>query len=125
MQTYPISTSLNEKRYNTQAKSCRSAESSERGLEGAGEVLSGAHGEHTGEQASAEYKRATEQKESKIQEVAKLAEQIRSANEAAWKDMVTASQKVATNFIVGRATYWAARKQRHSSGFTDAAIRHS
>jgi hypothetical protein len=34
-----------------------------------------------------------EQMETKIQDVAKLAEQVRSANEAAWKDMVTASQK--------------------------------
>jgi hypothetical protein len=31
--------------------------------------------------------------ETKIQDVAKLAEQVRSANEAAWKDMVTASRK--------------------------------
>jgi flagellar hook-basal body complex protein FliE len=49
--------------------------------------------EQAGEQARAEYKRAMEQMESKIQEAAKLAEQIRSANEAAWKDMVTATQK--------------------------------
>jgi hypothetical protein len=34
-----------------------------------------------------------EQMETKIQDVAKLAEQVRSANEAAWKDMVTASRK--------------------------------
>ena len=31
--------------------------------------------------------------EAKIQDAAKLSEQVRSANEAAWKDMVTASQK--------------------------------
>jgi flagellar hook-basal body complex protein FliE len=49
--------------------------------------------EQAGEQARAEYKSAMEQMESKIQEAAKLAEQIRSANEAAWKDMVTATQK--------------------------------
>jgi hypothetical protein len=34
-----------------------------------------------------------QQMETKIQDVAKLAEQVRSANEAAWKDMVTASRK--------------------------------
>jgi hypothetical protein len=31
--------------------------------------------------------------ETSIQDTAKLAEQVRSANEAAWKDMVAASQK--------------------------------
>jgi flagellar hook-basal body complex protein FliE len=49
--------------------------------------------EQAGEQARAEYKKAMEQMESKIQEAARLAEQVRSANDAAWKDMVTASQK--------------------------------
>jgi flagellar hook-basal body complex protein FliE len=49
--------------------------------------------EQAGEQARAEYKRAMEQMEAKIQDSAKLAEQVRSANEAAWKDMVTATQK--------------------------------
>jgi hypothetical protein len=46
-----------------------------------------------GEQARAEYKKAMEQMEAKAQEAAKLAEKVRSANESAWKDMVTASQK--------------------------------
>jgi hypothetical protein len=32
-----------------------------------------------------------EQMEAKIQDAANLAEQVRGANEAAWKDMVTAS----------------------------------
>jgi hypothetical protein len=49
--------------------------------------------QQAGDQARAEYKRAMEQMEAKIQESAKLAEQVRSANEAAWKDMVSASQK--------------------------------
>jgi hypothetical protein len=34
-----------------------------------------------------------EQMEAKIEDAAKLAERVRNANEAAWKDMVTASQK--------------------------------
>jgi hypothetical protein len=34
-----------------------------------------------------------EQTQAKADEARKLAEQVRSANEAAWKDMVTASQK--------------------------------
>jgi hypothetical protein len=49
--------------------------------------------QQAGEQARAEYKKAIEQMEAKIQDAAKLAEQVRGANEAAWKDMVTASQK--------------------------------
>jgi len=49
--------------------------------------------EQAGEQARTEYKKAIEQMEAKIQDAAKLAEQVRSANEAAFKDMVTASQK--------------------------------
>ena len=49
--------------------------------------------EQAGEQASVEYKETMEQMETKIQDVAKLAEQVRSANETAWKDMVTASRK--------------------------------
>jgi flagellar hook-basal body complex protein FliE len=46
-----------------------------------------------GEQARTEYKKAMEQMEAKIEDAAKLAERVRNANEAAWKDMVTASQK--------------------------------
>jgi hypothetical protein len=49
--------------------------------------------ERAGEQARVEYKKAMEQMETKVQDAAKLAEQVRSTNEAAWKDMVTASQK--------------------------------
>jgi hypothetical protein len=49
--------------------------------------------EQAGEQARAEYKKAIEQMETQIQEAAKLAERVRSANEAAWKDMVSANQK--------------------------------
>jgi hypothetical protein len=49
--------------------------------------------EQAGEQVRVEHKKAMEQMEEKIQDAAKLAEQVRSANEAAWKDMVSASQK--------------------------------
>jgi hypothetical protein len=49
--------------------------------------------QQAGEQARAEYKKTMEQMETSIAEAAKLAEQVRTANEAAWKDMVTASQK--------------------------------
>jgi predicted DsbA family dithiol-disulfide isomerase len=51
------------------------------------------HMEQAGEQVRVEHKKAMEQMETKIQDAAKLAEQVRSANEAAWKDMVSASQK--------------------------------
>ena len=49
--------------------------------------------QQAGEQARAEYKKTMEQMEASIAEAAKLAEQVRTANEAAWKDMVAASQK--------------------------------
>jgi hypothetical protein len=49
--------------------------------------------QQAGEQARAEYKKTMEQMEASIAEAAKLAEQVRGANEAAWKDMVAASQK--------------------------------
>jgi hypothetical protein len=49
--------------------------------------------QQAGKQPRAEYKKAMEQMETSIQDTAKLAEQVRSANEAAWKDMVAASQK--------------------------------
>ena len=43
--------------------------------------------------ARGEYEKAMEQMEAKAEEARKLAEQVRGANEAAWKDMVGASQK--------------------------------
>jgi DNA anti-recombination protein RmuC len=49
--------------------------------------------QQAGEQARAEYKKALEQMEAKIQEGMQLAERVRSANEAAWKDMVAANQR--------------------------------
>jgi hypothetical protein len=49
--------------------------------------------EQVGEQARVEYKKALDQMQARIQETANLAERVRNANEAAWKDMVTASQK--------------------------------
>jgi hypothetical protein len=49
--------------------------------------------QQAGEQARAEYKKALEQTEAKIQEGMRLADRVRSANEAAWKDMVAAHQR--------------------------------
>jgi flagellar hook-basal body complex protein FliE len=49
--------------------------------------------EQAGEQARAEYKKAVEKMQTTAEEARKLAEQAGSANEGAWKDMVTASQK--------------------------------
>ena len=49
--------------------------------------------EQAGEQVRVEHKKAMEQMEAKIQDAAKLAEPVRSANEVAWKDMVSASQR--------------------------------
>jgi uncharacterized coiled-coil DUF342 family protein len=49
--------------------------------------------EHVGEQARGEYKKAMEQMEAKADEAQKLADEVRRTNEAAWKDMVNASQK--------------------------------
>jgi hypothetical protein len=49
--------------------------------------------QQAGDQARAEYKKALEQMEAKIQEGMQLAERVRSANEAAWKDMVSAIQR--------------------------------
>lgn len=46
-----------------------------------------------GEQARSEYKKTMEQMQAKAEEAQKLAEQVRSANEAAWNDMMSASQK--------------------------------
>jgi hypothetical protein len=51
------------------------------------------HMEQAGEQVRVEHKKAMEQMEAKIQDAAKLAEQIRNANEAAWKDMVGARRR--------------------------------
>jgi hypothetical protein len=59
--------------------------------------------EQAGEQARGEYKKAIEQMEAKIQDAAKLAEQVRSANEAAWNDMFSASQKAFAELQRGRA----------------------
>jgi uncharacterized coiled-coil DUF342 family protein len=46
-----------------------------------------------GEKARADYKKAMEQMEAKAEEARKMADHVRGANEAAWKDMVNASQK--------------------------------
>ena len=49
--------------------------------------------EQAGTRALTEYKRAMEQMEEKAEEARRLAEQIQSANETAWKDMQTATAK--------------------------------
>ena len=59
--------------------------------------------EQAGEQARAEYEKTMEQMEAKIQDAAKLAEQVRIANEAAWNDMFSASQKAFAELQRGRA----------------------
>ena len=46
-----------------------------------------------GEKAQADYKKAMAQMEAKAEEARKMADQVRGANEAAWKDMFSASQK--------------------------------
>jgi uncharacterized coiled-coil DUF342 family protein len=49
--------------------------------------------EQMSEQARTEYKKAMAQMEEKADEARKLADEVRGANEAAWKDTVSASQK--------------------------------
>jgi hypothetical protein len=47
--------------------------------------------EQAGAEATADYKKAMEQMEAKAKEARRLAEQVQSANESAWKDMQTAT----------------------------------
>jgi uncharacterized coiled-coil DUF342 family protein len=49
--------------------------------------------EQMGEKAQEDYKRVMEQMTAKTEEARKMSEQIRGANEAAWNDMFSASQK--------------------------------
>jgi uncharacterized coiled-coil DUF342 family protein len=49
--------------------------------------------EQMGEKARDDYKKAMEQMEAKAEEARKMADHVRGANEAAWKDMFAASQK--------------------------------
>ena len=49
--------------------------------------------EQMSDKAREDYKNAMEQMEAKAEEARKMADHVRSANEAAWKDMVSASQK--------------------------------
>ena len=49
--------------------------------------------EQMSEKAREDYKKAMEQMEAKAEDARKMAENVRGANEAAWKDMVSASQK--------------------------------
>ena len=46
-----------------------------------------------GDKAHEDYKKAVEQMQAKANEARALAEKVRNANEAAWNDTVTASQK--------------------------------
>ncbi len=46
-----------------------------------------------GEKAHEDYKKAMADMEAKAEEARQMAERIRTANEAAWKDMFSASQK--------------------------------
>ena len=46
-----------------------------------------------GDKAREDYKKAMTDMEAKAEEARQMAERIRSANEAAWKDMFSASQK--------------------------------
>ena len=45
--------------------------------------------EQMGEKARDDYKKAMEQMEAKAEEARKMADHVRGANEAAWKDMVS------------------------------------
>jgi uncharacterized coiled-coil DUF342 family protein len=49
--------------------------------------------EQMSEKAREDYKKAMEQMEAKAEEARQMADHVRGANEAAWKDMVSASQK--------------------------------
>jgi len=45
------------------------------------------------EKGREDYKKAMEQMEAKAEEARKMADHVRGANEAAWKDVVSANQK--------------------------------
>jgi len=49
--------------------------------------------QQAGAKAQADYKKAVAQMEEKAEEARKLFQQVQSANESAWKDMQTATQK--------------------------------
>jgi uncharacterized coiled-coil DUF342 family protein len=49
--------------------------------------------EQMSEKARDDYKTSMEQLASKAEEARKMADHVRGANEAAWKDMISASQK--------------------------------
>ena len=67
--------------------------------------------EQMGEKARDDYKQAIEQMEAKAEEASKMADQVRGANEAAWKDMVSASQKAFAELQKG----WADAVSRFST----------
>ncbi|HML14778.1 MAG TPA: hypothetical protein VK456_15850 [Xanthobacteraceae bacterium] len=49
--------------------------------------------EQAGAKAAADYKKAMEQMQAKAEEARRLAEQVHSASESAWRDMQTATAK--------------------------------
>jgi hypothetical protein len=67
--------------------------------------------EQMSDKAREDYKKAMEQMEAKAEEARNMAEKVRGANEAAWKDMVSASQKAFTEMQRG----WAEAVSRFNS----------
>jgi uncharacterized coiled-coil DUF342 family protein len=67
--------------------------------------------EQMGEKVRDDYKKAIEQMEAKAEEARKMADQVRGANEAAWTDMASASQKAFAELQKG----WADAVSRFSS----------
>ena len=67
--------------------------------------------EQMSDKAREDYKKAIEQMEAKAEEARNMAEKVRGANEAAWKDMVSASQKAFTEMQRG----WAEAVSRFNS----------
>ena len=67
--------------------------------------------EQMSDKAREDYKKAMEQMEAKAEEARNMAEKVRGANEAAWNDMVSASQKAFTEMQRG----WAEAVSRFNS----------
>ena len=67
--------------------------------------------EQMSDKAREDYRKAMEQMEAKAEEARNMAEKVRGANEAAWKDMVSASQKAFTEMQRG----WAEAVSRFNS----------
>jgi hypothetical protein len=67
--------------------------------------------EQMSDKAREDYRKAMEQMEAKAEEARNMAEKVRGANEAAWKDMVSASQKAFVEMQKG----WAEAVSRFNS----------